>query len=204
MSEFNVGGVTATVEPDFDKFTPALKRGLERAERGASMRIELYPELKRGWAAQMRADLKRSASKISIPVDLSVSKSAIGQMKRAVKTHGPVPIDVVFDPAQIAKAQAKASKGAGRQTTPVMLKAGFDTEQIVRAANSASRGVGAVANPVKLRVEVDSGQVARDANRSIREAQKLVGNINVGVDVDAAQVAAKLKAATSAANPAVR
>ena len=88
MSEFNVGGVTATVEPDFDKFTPALKRGLERAERGASFRIELFPELKRGWATKMRADLQKSSAKFSIPADLSVSKSAIAQMKKAVKAHG--------------------------------------------------------------------------------------------------------------------
>ncbi len=200
MSEFNVGGVTATVEPDFDKFTPALKRGLERAERGASFRIELFPELKRGWAAQMRADLKKSSAKFSIPADLSVSKSAIAQMKRAVRAQGPVTVGITFDAAQIAKEQAKASKAVARTGAPVMLKAEFDTQQIVRAANSASRGVGQIANPVKLRAEIDAGQVARDANAAIRGAQRLVGDINVGVDIDTAEVAAKLKAATAGAN----
>jgi TP901 family phage tail tape measure protein len=200
MSEFNVGGVTATVEPDFDKFTPALKRGLERAERGASFRIELFPELKRGWAAKMRADLQKSSAKFSIPADLSVSKSAIAQMKKAVKAHGPVTVGVTVDASQVAKEQAKASKAAARTSAAVILKAEFDTQQIARAANSASRGVGQIANPVKLRAEIDAGQVAREANTAIRGARNLIGDINVGVDVDAAQVAAKLKAAAAAAN----
>jgi TP901 family phage tail tape measure protein len=200
MSEFNVGGVTATVEPDFDKFTPALKRGLERAERGASFRIELFPELKRGWAAKMRADLQKSSAKFSIPADLSVSKSAIAQMKKAVKAHGPVTVGVTVDASQVAKEQAKASKAAARTSAAVILKAEFDTQQIARAANSASRGVGRIANPVKLRAEIDAGQVAREANTAIRGARNLIGDINVGVDVDAAQVAAKLKAAAAAAN----
>lgn len=181
---FTVGGVAADVEPDFSETRAKTERGLERVERGLELQVTVVPNVTKSFAAKLKADLRKQAGAIAIPVTPTVSKTAGAQVARQIKADLKASAKRIEIPVTPVVAKS-AIGGIGRQIRNELKASAKRIEVPIHptlnrtAVASLNRQLRAADVSMPLKVEMTAKSLS-----NLKRAQKQLPPIELVADLD--------------------
>ncbi len=184
---FTVGGVAADVEPDFSETRAKTERGLERVERGLELQVTVVPNVTKSFASKLKADLRRQAGTIAIPVTPTVSKSAGAQVARQIKADLKASAKRIEIPVTPVVSKS-AIGGIGRQIRNELKASARKIEVPITATVNKSSAAGIRRQLKELHVSVPLDfNVTASSMQNIKAAEKELPNIRLTAELNLQQ-----------------